>query len=135
MSRAGFEATIEVSTDDSSYNDVGGTTNTGFNITIGEVDTTELGDDAMDRIGGLFDSGVPLSVRYDPTDTGQAAIQAAALARTPLYFRYRLYENGPGFKVQARIFGLNIGSQAGNETTNLEVTVKGIATPSVVAAV
>lgn len=134
MSTQGYLGTLEVSTDDSSYTPVGGVTNTGVNISTGEVDTTELGDDAQNRIEGLFDSGVPLSMHSKPADAGQVLIQNAFLGRTALFFRYRVTTGGAGYKIQARVFGFNLSSQAGNETTKAECTVKGIATPTPVAA-
>lgn len=126
----GFNATIEVSADDSTYNDIGIANTVSGNIQAAMLEITSFGDGAMKRIAGLFDAPITVSGHYDDSDTGQTAIKTALLARTPLYVRY-LADGTNGFKVLALVENHEFASGVG-DTNTFSVSFQSIAAPTLI---
>lgn len=108
MATAGYLNDIDVSTDDTTYNTIGGCNSTTFPMARQVLDTTEFEDTAVDRILGLWDFSPTAGGHYDASDTGQSAIQSAFINGTDLYVRV-LPDGTNGYKVKCKVstFELN----------------------------
>ena len=96
---AGFNATIEVSVDDSTYNDIGIANTVSGNLRAAMLGSPALAT-APSSASGLFDTPATVSGHYDDGDTGQAAIRRAPTGRTQLICAY-LPDGTNGFKIAA----------------------------------
>lgn len=127
---AGFNATIEVSVDDSTYNDIGIANTVSGNLQAAMLEITSFGDGAIKRIAGLFDTPVTVSGHYDDGDTGQAAIRSALTGRTQLYVRY-LPDGTNGFKVLCLVESYEFGSGV-SDTNTFSVSFQSVAAPTLI---
>lgn len=127
---AGFNATIEVSVDDSTYNDIGIANTVSGNLQAAMLEITSFGDGAIKRIAGLFDYPVTVSGHYDDGDTGQTAIRSALVGRSQLYVRY-LPDGTNGFKVLCLVENHEMASGV-SDTNTFSVSFQSVAAPTLI---
>lgn len=77
MATAGFNSRIKTSTDDTTYNDIGGADSVSFSRSRAELDATDFSHTAMVKIVGIKDSSCSISGKYDAADTGQGQLETA----------------------------------------------------------
>lgn len=130
MATAGYQGDIEASTDDSAYNNVGGINNVSFNMQRAMLETTEFGDDFVDRISGLFDTPVTLSGHRLHSDTAQAALVTAFLAGSDIWIRWRP-DGTNGFKVKCGVQDMQLGQGVG-DTAQVTFTLASRGKPAAV---
>lgn len=130
MANAGLDTDVHVSTDDSTYNAVGGANSISMNLQKAMIEVTEFGDSAIDRITGLFDTPVSVSGFYSPSDTGQSAIRTQFLSGGTIYARV-LPDGTNGFKVQCRVESFELSSDPSGAAT-FSASLQSIAAPSAV---
>lgn len=88
MAIQGYKATALISeTAGTGYETVGGSTVAPVDFNKAELDVTELGDVAVDKILGLFESSVSLSGFFVSGDAGQAILRNAWLSEDTIYYR------------------------------------------------
>ena len=117
--QAGFNGTIEVSTDDgSSYDPIGGANNVSFDDTMAELDATEFGDTNNQRIYGLGDATFSVSANYHGSDTGQAAIRTEKNARNNIIVKY-LPDGTSGWSAECMVTSISV-SQAVDDKVVVE---------------
>lgn len=130
MATAGYLNNIAVSTDDVTYNVIGGCNANTFPNARAMLDVTEFGDTANDRIAGLFDFSPTAGGHYDASDTAQTAIQSAFLNGTAIYVR-SLFDGTNGYKVQCRVSTFELTPEL-TGTTTFSATFVTIAAPTAV---
>lgn len=113
MATAAHVAAIEVSTDNSTYNEVDGIKNFTFGGQRAMLDTTDFKDTSggHTRIPGLFDYPVSIDGDYEPGDTnGQVVLRDAFFNGTAVWIGI-LYNGSAGDKVQCYVesFEINAG--------------------------
>lgn len=106
-------------------NDVGEVDNMALNITIDAGDTTAIGDTwaAAIPLGKAWN--VSGSLKYDPDDTAQAALQQEFIAGDGALADVRVYEDGSKYYSGAGIItAYNINKAVGAVDT-LSITIQG----------
>jgi predicted secreted protein len=132
MATQGYNTTVEASDDSgSTYSTVGGMTSAAINISRTSLDVTEFGDDAMDRIVGLFDNPVPLSGHYDASDAGQDIIRAALFSGNTVKMRV-LFDGTNGYTVDVKVTGEET-STSPDGTVETSYTLESIDKPTAVS--
>jgi len=96
---AGFNGTLEVSDDGSTWTDLGGMDSADFEQILEEIAATEFGDTNVRRIYGLGDASASCSGYADSDDAGQTLIQTNFSARDNVYVRY-LYDGTNGLSAE-----------------------------------
>lgn len=86
--QAGFPGKIEVGTNGSTYDDIGGANDVSFDDTMEELDATEFGDSNVQRIYGLGDAEFSVTANFQGSDAGQGVIRTAKAARDNIFVRY-----------------------------------------------
>lgn len=127
---AGFNATIEVSADDSTYNSIGIANQASGTLQRAMLEVTQFGDSAIDRIYGLKDTPISVSGHYDAADTGQAAINSANINGTQLYVRF-LADGTNGFKVLCLVESVAISAGV-SDTATFDISFQAIAAPTAI---
>lgn len=111
MAIAGKKARVQVSTNDSTYNNVAGIDNAQMSLGGENVDISEFGVDWVQRLQGVKDNTFQLSGSYTPTDTnGQVVIRDAFLNDTTLYAKF-LVDGVVGFKQQVKVASFEVSAQ------------------------
>lgn len=95
--KAGFDSVVEVSSDDTTYNGVGGANSHTFSRTFNELDAVDFSDTGENIILGLKNTDASISGNYDDADTGQALIETQFNAGNTIYVRVT-NSNGTQFK-------------------------------------
>ena len=124
----GFNAVIEVSSDDVTYSNVGIANDASANLQAAMLDVTQFGDSAIDRIAGLFDTPISFSGHYDNSDTGQALILTQFLARNSIYAQFKP-DGTNGFKVECRVESYEFAATP-DGTSTFSVSLQSISAPS-----
>lgn len=106
---AGFSSTVEISTDDISYDVIGGAYDVSFDTSRNALDATDFSDTDMARILGLGDVSVSVSVNYDDSDTGQSALDTAHDGGSDIYFRV-LLDGTNGIKAKCLVESVSYSS-------------------------
>lgn len=115
---AGKESEVHVSNDDGSTWVSVATTSISPDTSLGEVDTSEHGNDGNSRITTIFDASLGLEANYRPgtgtgQDEGQKIIRDAYFAQTDLLVRYfPLGSADDGFQFGGHVNQLSIPSDA-----------------------
>lgn len=121
---AGYGTTVEVSTDSgSNWTALGGFNQVDPQIQLALEDVTEFGDEAIDRIGTLFDTQLSLSGQELYGDAGQGVLRTQFLSRGQFLIRW-LNVDGYGFSVPVRASNYQAGSQVAGKVS-LSVTLQG----------
>ena len=94
----GYDATLEISTDGSTYYDINGLVDVTFNGNVGEMDSTTHDDSTfrtylVNRMDGTLDG----SVKWDESDTGQNMLETSWIGLGTRYYRYRM-QTGSGYR-------------------------------------
>ena len=126
----GFNATIEVSADDSTYNSIGIANQASSTLSRAMLEVTQFGDAAIDRIYGLKDTPFTVSGHYDDSDTGQAQIQAANINGTSLYVRF-LPDGSTGWKALCLVESYEAAAGVG-DTATFSISFQAIAAPTAI---
>lgn len=74
---AGFKGKIQVNKGSTTWNEVGHVTNAPPQLSKGELDTTQYGNEGMARIQGLADGTIDVECNLDATDAGQKDLRDA----------------------------------------------------------
>lgn len=106
---AGFSSTVEVSTDDSTYNEVGGAYDVTFDPSRNALDATDFSDTDMARVMGLGDVSVSISANYDDSDTGQSALDTALDNGSDIWVRV-LFDGTNGLKAKCLVESVSYSS-------------------------
>ncbi len=112
----GFEGTLEVSTDGSSYSAIGGANSVSANMARAMHEITDFDDTAVNRIAGLKDSSSSVSGHYIGDDAGQVILKNATASGNDVYLRYRP-DGTLGFVLQGKIENYNVGGDPGSTVT------------------
>lgn len=116
MAIKGSGAKVQISTDDSTYTDVGGLNSVDIDPSYDSADVSQFGDTGnrkLPTLGHFSGSGTGFR---DTTDAGQTAVVTASNNRTLLWFK--VLPNGTtGWKAQCAV-KIKVGAKQGNEAVS-----------------
>ena len=116
MANSGIDTDVNVSTDNTTFNPVGGANSVSQNLQRALIEVTEFGDGAIDRISGLFDTPVSISGFYKAADAGQSALRAQLFSGGSIYVQV-LADGTNGYAVECLVESFEIGSDPSGAAT------------------